>query len=150
MKKSVHSYLKQAVLSIVLMVVLLASAYSAGQTPISAKGDYITCWKQPCVQVAGSIWSEKNSNGVGISVRMGKQSIATDDQIKTVLTNDLKYYGVTKIKFFFERFEGKSTAIALHVRGGLEGTFFVDEVRKKIPAISKRAKNTNPLFGTNQ
>lgn len=80
---------------------------------------------------------------------MGKKSIATDDQIKTVLTNDLKHYGITNIKFFFEKFDGQSTAIALHVRGGLEGTFFIDEVREKIPAIAKRAKNPNPLFGTN-
>ena len=48
-------------------------------------------------------------------------SVVTDDQIKQVLLSDLRHYGTSNVKFFFESYEGKSTAIALHVRGGTEG-----------------------------
>ena len=40
-------------------------AYSEELPTIPAKDDYITCWKQPCVRVAGSEWSEKNPEWCG-------------------------------------------------------------------------------------
>ncbi len=113
---------------------------------LSAKDDYITCWKQPCVRVAGSEWSEKNPNGVGISVRMGTQPIVTDDQIKTVLTRDFKEHNMKNIKFFFEQNDAPASGIAFHIRGGTEGLFFIDDVREKVESIAKRAANTNPVF----
>ncbi len=113
---------------------------------LSAKNDYISCWKQPCVRVAGSEWSEKNPNGVGISVRMGTQPVVTDDQIKTVLTRDFKKHGMTNIKFFFEQNDAPASGIAFHIRGGTEGLFFIDNVREQVENIAKRAANTNPVF----
>jgi hypothetical protein len=113
---------------------------------LSAKGDYITCRKQPCVRAAGSEWSERNPNGVGISVRMGTQPGATDDQVKTVLTRDFKKFGMTNIKFFFEQNDAPATGIAFHIRGGTEGLFFIDDVREKVESTAKRAANTNPVF----
>ncbi len=113
---------------------------------LSAKDDYITCWKQPCVRVAGSEWSEKNPNGVGISVRMGTQPAVTDDQIKTVLTRDFKKHGMTNIKFFFEQNDAPASGIAFHIRGGMEGLFFIDNVREQVANIARRAANTNPIF----
>ena len=115
---------------------------------LSAKGDYIPCDVQPCVTIEGSIWSEKNPNGVAVSVAMGVKPAATDDQIKTVLTEDLRHYGVSNIKFFFEQNDARSSIIALHVRGGTEGLFHIGNVRDEIPLIAKRALNTNPLFRT--
>jgi len=113
---------------------------------LSAKDDYITCWKQPCVRIAGSEWSEKNPNGVGISVRMGTQPAVTDNQIKTVLTRDFKEHGMMNIKFFFEQNDAPASGMAFHIRGGTEGLFFIDDVRKKVESIAKRAANTNPVF----
>jgi len=113
---------------------------------LSAKDDYITCWKQPCVRIAGSDWSEKNPNGVGISVRMGTKPAVTDDQIKTVLTRDFATHGMTNIKFFFEQNDAPATGIAFHIRGGTEGLFFIDDVREQVGIIAKRAANTNPVF----
>jgi len=113
---------------------------------LSAKDDYITCWKQPCVDVAGSEWSEKNQNGVAVSVRMGTKPAVTDDQIKMVLIHDLTKHGIKNIKFFFEQNDAPSNLIFLHVRGGLEGPFLIGNVRKQIPAITRRALNTNPVF----
>lgn len=121
-------------------------AVHAQETLLSAKKDYITCWKQPCVDVAGSEWSEKNPNGVGISVAMGTQPVVTDDQIKTVLTRDFAAHGMRNIKFFFEQNDAPATGIAFHIRGGMEGLFMIDDVREQIPAIARRAANTNPLF----
>ncbi len=112
----------------------------------STKEDYITCWKQPCVRVAGSEWSEKNPNGVAVSVRMGSQPAATDDQIKMVLTRDLNHYGVKNIKFFYEQNDAVASGICLHVRGGTEGVFMISNVREELEAVAKRALNTNPLF----
>jgi len=123
-----------------------APALFAQDGEISAKNDYVTCWKQPCVYSEGSKWSENNPNGVAISIRMGKKAAVTDNQIKQVLTADLRHYGVSNIKFFYEKFEGNSSAISLHVRGGTEGIFTIANVRGEIEAISKRAKNTNPVF----
>ncbi len=131
------------------MVVWFAPTYSAEQTTNSAKNDYITCWKQPCIYTAGSQWSEKNPNGVAVAVAIGKQSVVTDDQVKQVITADLNHYGVKNIKFFFENYEGVATAIALHVRGGTEGTYGIDTVRDEIKSIAQRAKNTNPIFKAN-
>ncbi|MDL1865592.1 hypothetical protein FBQ90_10520 [Betaproteobacteria bacterium PRO5] len=130
----------------VLLVVFSGGAVYAQDELLSAKEDYITCWKQPCVDVAGSEWSEKNPNGVGISVAMGTQSGVTDDQIKTVLTRDFAAHGMTHIKFFFEQNDAPAAGIAFHVRGGTEGLFFIDNVREQIPAIARRAANTNPVF----
>ncbi|SHL59051.1 hypothetical protein SAMN05216428_1042 [Nitrosospira sp. Nsp11] len=113
---------------------------------LSAKKDYITCWKQPCVMVAGSEWSEKNPNGVGIAVAMGTQPGVTDDQIKTVLTRDFAAHGMRNIKFFFEQNDAPALGITFHVRGGTKGIFTIDDVREQIPAIAKRAANTNPVF----
>ncbi|WP_160828597.1 hypothetical protein [Nitrosomonas sp. JL21] len=130
----------------ILFVGVGSNAASAQETLLSAKEDYITCWKQPCVLVAGSEWSEKNPNGVGISVRMGTQSGVTDDQIKTVLTRDFKKHGMTNIKFFFEQNDAPAAGISFHVRGGTQGLFFIDNVREKVAVIAKRAANTNPVF----
>ena len=116
---------------------------------LSAKDDYITCWKQPCVDVAGSEWSEKNPNGVAVGVAMGVKPAVTDDQIKTVLTHDLTKNGVKTIKFFYEQNDAPASVITLHVRGGLEGPFLIGNVREQIPYIARRALNTNPLFGVN-
>ena len=146
MQNPINFYLKQTVFSVVLMVVFLAPTYSAEQATISAKDDYISCWKQPCVDVAGSEWSEKNPNGVGISVRMGIKPAVTDAEIKMVLTHDFKKYGVQNIKFFYEQNDAPASGIFLHVRGGLEGPFLIDTVRQQIPFIARRALNINPLF----
>lgn len=113
---------------------------------VSAKDDYITCWKQPCVLVAGSKWSEKNPNGVAIAVRMGVEPIATDNEVKGILTNDFKYYGVTNIRFFFEQNDAIATGIAFHIRGGTDGLYRVTEMREQVSKLAKRAKNDNPLF----
>ena len=111
------------------MAAFLVPAYGEAQETISAKDDYITCWKQPCIYTAGSEWSEKNPNGVAVAVAMGTKSAVTDDQVKQVITADLNHYGVTNIKFFFENYKGAAIAIALHVRGGTEGTYGIDTVR---------------------
>ena len=129
-----------------LFSVFGSNATFAQETLLSAKEDYISCWKQPCVLVAGSEWSEKNPNGVGISVAMGTQSGVTDDQIKTVLTRDFKKHGMTNIKFFFEQNDAPAAGIAFHVRGGTQGLFFIDNVREQVAAIARRAANTNPVF----
>jgi hypothetical protein len=129
-----------------IVVALSGGTAHAQETLLSAKEDYITCWKQPCVDVAGSEWSEKNPNGVGISVAMGTQPVVTDDQIKTVLTRDFAAHGMTNIKFFFEQNDAPATGIGFHIRGGIEGLFMIDNVREQIPAIARRAANTNPLF----
>lgn len=113
---------------------------------ISAKDDYVTCWKQPCVLAAGSEWSEKNPSGVGVAVRMGISSAATDDQIKAVLIHDLKKHGVTNYRFFYEQNDAPASGIFLHVRGGTEGVFTIKDVRQNIQTIAKRALNENQLF----
>lgn len=129
-----------------LLIVVCSNATLAQETLLSAKEDYISCWKQPCVLVAGSEWSEKNPNGVGIAVRMGTQSGVTDDQIKTVLTRDFKKYGMTNIKFFFEQNNMPASGITFHVRGSTDGVFVIDNVREQVGVIAKRAANTNPVF----
>ncbi len=113
----------------------------------SVKNDYIPCDVQPCVTISGSEWSEKNQNGVAVAVRMGVKPAVTDEQIKMVLTHDLKKHGVNNIKFFYEQNDAPANLIFLHVRGGLEGPFLIGDVREQIPSIAKRALNTNPLFG---
>ncbi len=113
---------------------------------LSAKEDYITCWKQPCVDVAGSEWSEKNPNGVAVAVRMGIKPAVTDAEIKMVLIHDLTKHGVKNIKFFYEQNDAPATGIAFHIRGGMEGLFFIDNVREKVESIARRAANTNPVF----
>ncbi|MCU7860897.1 MAG: hypothetical protein KZQ86_13950 [Candidatus Thiodiazotropha sp. (ex Lucinoma kastoroae)] len=98
---------------------------------VSAKDDYITCWKQPCIYVAGSKWSEKNPNGVAVAVAMGTKPVVTDVQIKEVLSRDFTKHGVTNIKFFFEQNDTPATRITFHVRGGTEGIFLIDTVRNR-------------------
>lgn len=137
-----------AISLIALMVWILparADKNAAAQT-ISAKEDYITCWKQPCVYVAGSKWSEKNPIGVGISVRMGTKPVVTDAQIKEVLIRDFSKHGVTNVKFFFEQNDTPASLIAFHVRGGTEGVFLISTVREQVAEIARRANNTNQLF----
>ncbi len=129
-----------------LLIIFLSNTTFAQETLLSAKEDYISCWKQPCVDVAGSEWSEKNPNGVGISVAMGTQTRVTDDQIKTVLTRDFKKVGMTNIKFFFEQNDAPATGIAFHVRGGTKGLFLIDNVREQVAGIAKLAANKNPVF----
>ncbi len=137
-----------SLLGLILTVMFFMSAVKADEEKISAKDDYVTCEISPCVSVAGIRWSRKNPNGVAVSVRMGKKAAVTDDQIKQILTADLNHYGVRTIKFFFENFDGNSSAINLHVRGGVEGVFTIANVRNEIEAIARRAKNTNPLFSS--
>ncbi len=133
-----------------LMIVVFSPTLGRAQAEqTTAKDDYVTCWKQPCVYDEGIAWSKKNQNGVAVSVRVGQKAAVTDDQIKQVITNDFKHYGVKEMKFFFEKFKGSSSVIALHVRGGIEGTFGIHNVRDEIKSIAKRAKNTDPLFRSN-
>lgn len=141
-----HIFISKLMMIGILFVAIGGGAAFAQEKLLSAKEDYITCWKQPCVLVAGSEWSEKNPNGVGISVRMGTQSGVTDDQIKTVLTRDFKKHGMTNIKFFFEQNDAPAAGIAFHVRGGTQGLFFIDNVREQVAVIARRAANTNPVF----
>jgi len=133
------------ILGVVFVVSGGSSAFAQDEL-LSAKEDYITCWKQPCVLVAGSEWSEKNPNGVGIAVRMGTQPVVNDDQIKTVLTRDFKKFGMTNIKFFFEQNDVPASGITFHIRGGTEGVFTIDDVREQVAGIAKRAANTNSVF----
>ena len=113
---------------------------------ITAKDDYIPCDVQPCVTIAGSEWSERNPNGVAVGVAMGTKPAVTDSQIKQVLMQDLKKYGVKRVKFFYEQNDAVASGITLHVRGGTEGVFTIANVRQKIPAIAKRALNSDPIF----
>lgn len=131
-----------------LVVALVFPALVSGET-ISAKDDYVTCQKKPCIYQAAIDWSEQNPSGVAVSVAMGTHSGVTDNQVKQVLFNDLQHHGVETIKFFYEDYDGVATAIAFHVRGGVEGTFGIDNVRDQVKVIALRAKNTNPLFGAN-
>ena len=91
-------------------------------------------------------WSGKNPFGVAVSVRMGTRPAVTDDQIKMVLTRDFQYYGVDEIKFFYEQNDVPASVMALHVRGGTEGPFVIDEVRQQVKLIAERAKNNNPAL----
>lgn len=141
----------QTMFMILILLVFGASFPVVAQEPdamteVSAKDDYVTCWKQPCVFVVGSEWSEQNPNGVGVAVRMGVKPAVTDDQIKMVLTRDLAKYGVTNIKFFYEQNDAPANLIVLHVRGGSEGPFLIGSVREKIAFVARRALNDNPLF----
>lgn len=129
-----------------VFIAFFSPLLKAEEEKITAKDDYVTCWKQPCVLSAGSQWSEKNPNGVAVAIRMGVQSAVTDDQIKMVLTRDLKKYGVKNFKFFFEQNDAPASGIFLHVRGGTEGMYTIRDVRKNIQNIAKRALNKNPLF----
>lgn len=140
------SRIHRAVLAGLGVGFLLTSPTYAQDT---AKEDYITCWKQPCVKVAGSIWSEKNPNGVAVSVRMGIKPAVTDDEIKMVLTHDFIKHGAMNIKFFYEQNDALANLIFFHVRGGTEGPFLIDTVRQEVSNISKRALNTNPIFKAN-
>lgn len=136
-------------MGVVLTVVFLAPAYGEIPGTISVKNDYIPCDVQPCVDIAGSEWSEKNPNGVAVGVAMGVKPAVTDEQIKMVLTHDLTKHGVKNIKFFYEQNDAPASVITLHVRGGSEGPFLIGNVREQIPSIARRALNTNPLFGVN-
>ena len=98
------------------------------------------------MKVAGSEWSENNPNGVGVSVRMGVESAVTDNEIKMVLTRDLKKHGVTDLKFFFEQNDAPATGMFLHVRGGTKGPYFISDVRDQIPGTARRALSKNSLF----
>ena len=132
--------------SVFTLFLLTLPAYGAEPESVSAKDDYVTCWKQPCVLAEGSKWSERNPNGVAVSIRMGMKSAATDDQLKNVLLSDLKYYKVEKIQFFYEQNDVPASIFFLHVRGGTEGPFLIGDIRGKIQTIAERALNTNPIF----
>ena len=113
----------------------------------NASGDYITdCKYATCVGMAGSEWSEKHPFGVAVSVRMGTRPAVTDDQIKMVLTRDFEHYGVTQIRFFYEQNDVPASVMKLHVRGGTEGPFVIDDVRQHVRSIADRAKNENPAL----
>lgn len=121
-------------------------AQSISAQEVSAKNDYVTCWKQPCIYTPAIEWSEKNPNGVAIAVAMGSQSAATDDQIKEVLIRDFKNNGLSNLAFFFEQNDAPASGMTFHVRGGTEGIFTISDVRQQIPPIANRALNDNPVF----
>jgi len=127
---------------------ILMPAYAGNEFPPvpPAKNDYITCEIPPCTQGAAMAWSRKNPYGVAISVRMGRKAAVTDDQIKRVLTDGFKHYGVEQIKFFFENYNGVSSSIGLHVKGGAGGGYGIDNVREDVERKASYALNRNPLF----
>lgn len=131
-------------------LILLISPVQAGEDAAvqvtSVKDDYITCWKQPCVYVAGSKWSVENPNGVAVAVAMGTKPVVTDVQVKEVLSSVFSKHGVTNVKFFFEQNNTPAIGITFHVRGGTEGIFLIDNVREQVPIIADLAKNTNSIF----
>lgn len=138
-----------AILALFLALQNTSALASENDRWLSAKDDYITCWQQPCVFVEGSKWSEKNPNGVAVSVAFGAKPAVTDDQIKTILTEDFSHYGVTQLKFFYERNDAPASVIGLHVRGGTEGPFLIGTVRQEIERIAQRVSNENPVFRSN-
>ena len=75
---------------------------------------------------------------------MGTRPAVTDDQIKMVLTRDFQYFGVEHIRFFYEQNDVPASVMTLHVRGGTEGPFVIDDVRQQVKSIAERAKNNNP------
>ena len=81
---------------------------------------------------------------------MGNEPLISDAQLKTVLTNDFRYYGLNNIKFFFEQNETLATGVFFHIRGGVEGPNLVTEMREEVKRLAKRAANTNPVFGSTQ
>lgn len=135
-----------ALISTVTLALAAFLPLSASAQEVSAKEDYVTCWKQPCIYTPAIEWSVNNPSGVAIAVAMGTQAVVTDDQIKEVLIRDFKNNGLTNLKFFFEQNDTPASGITFHVRGGTEGIYLIDNVRDKIATTSKRAKNTNPLF----
>lgn len=128
---------------------MAAGENSGGQPPdaknFDASTDYIKdCEFATCVGLVAMRWSKEHPFGVAVGVRMGTKPAVTDDQIKMVLTQDLNYYGVENVKFFFENHRGVASAISLHVRGGTEGPLLISTVRQEIEVIAERAKNKNP------
>lgn len=146
MQKYREFRLSLVLLGLVLTLLIFIPALQASEEKISAKGDYVTCWKQPCIYDEGIGWSKKNPNGVAIAVAMGMKPVVTDDQIKEVLSRDFSKHGMTNIKFFYEQNDAPVSVITFHIRGGTEGLFLIDKVRDQVAAIAKRAKNKNPLF----
>ena len=116
-----------------------------------ASADYIkNCKYATCVGMAGSEWSESHPFGVAVGVSMGTKPAVTDDQIKMVLTHDLSQRGINQVRFFYEQNDVPASVMTLHVRGGTEGPFVIDNVREQIEAIAKRAKNRNPALITGE
>ena len=145
-----YSLLNQQSAVVAMIDTAVSPAYSEELPTIPAKDDYVTCWKQPCIYTPASEWSEKNPNGVAVGVAMGTKPIATDGEIKAVITSDFKYYGVTNTKFFFEQNDAPATVLTFHIRGGTEGFYLVTEMRQHIPKLASRALNDNPLFSSSQ
>jgi len=146
MKKTSRFWYAYSVTCFVLVIVFFVPVLKAEGEKITAKDDYITCWKQPCVYAPASEWSEKNPNGVAIAVAMGTKSIAIDDFIKEVFVRDFAHFGMTNLKFFFEQNDVPATGVTFHIRGGTEGPYFLAEAKREVSRTAKRAANTNEVF----
>lgn len=121
------------------------------QSPIAA--DYVTgCLSGNCAPTKAAQWSRQpqNSNGVGISVRLGTTEKLADTQIKSTLENAFRQYGVENTRFFFEQNDAATTGIYFHVRGGTKGSYFVNgEIFSAVKDIAGLANNKDPVLALN-
>lgn len=109
----------------------------------SVKDDYIVdCPYAACAKYDASAWSGKpeNANAIGISVRVGTKPAVTDAQIKQVLLHDLKQNDTHNTKFFFEQGTTIASRIFIHVKGGTDGPYVIDNIRQRIPLAVIDAK----------
>jgi hypothetical protein len=114
----------------------------------SVKADYIQdCRSGNCASTEGSIWSNEHPNGVAISVAQGTTSNITDEKIRSVLVKAFLKYGISNIKFYFEKNDAPSTGISFHVRGGTDGPHFVNgEIFNVIREVASKAKHFDPVL----
>ncbi len=113
----------------------------------SVKADYIQdCTSNRCAPTKATGWSNEvgNWDGVAVSVRMGTQPVATDQEIKDFLTKGFEHFDVKNYKFFFEQNDARATGIYFHVRGGTSQLYtLADDLKPVVEQYSRQANNPN-------
>jgi hypothetical protein len=119
----------------------------------SIQADYISdCRSGSCAMTRASQWSDlpENNKYAAVSIKLGTQSIATDEELKAFLSSGFSHFGVEKVKFFIEQNDMPATGISIHVRGGTDGVYTLDKGEQLKEAVARNSRLAkNDLFAGN-
>ncbi|KPM22446.1 hypothetical protein AAJ72_11125 [Citromicrobium sp. RCC1885] len=88
--------------------------------------------------LASEQWAARNPTGMAISIRLGDETPVPPVRIESALRDDFKRYGITNVRFFFERGGSGGSSVVFNTRNHAWGPFGLADSRKHVQGAAEQ------------